>query len=78
MVVHYSLIFPWDGRNKDFSVAVAAYNDIKIVILHHSKQEVPYLYRGVETTNTCSSFSQGMGPIYATDLLQISGWDFTF
>jgi len=44
--------------------------------LRHSKQEVPYLGRDVET-NTRSLFSQGVGPTYTTELLQITGWDFT-
>jgi len=40
MVMVYSLIFPWDGRNKDLSVLFPAY-DKKIVILRHM-QEVTF------------------------------------
>jgi len=42
MVMVYSLIFPWDGRNKDLSVLLPAYYDVKIVILRHNKQEVTF------------------------------------
>jgi len=32
-----------------------------IPILHHKKQEIPFLCIRVETTNTSSSFIQGVG-----------------
>jgi len=40
MVMVYFLIFPCYGRNKDLSVLLPAYYYVKIVILHHHKQEV--------------------------------------
>jgi len=40
MVMVYSLIFLSDGRNKDLSVFLPAYYDVKIVILRHNKKEV--------------------------------------
>jgi len=46
-----------------------------IPILHHKKQEIPFLCIRVETTNTSSSFIQSVGPTH--NLLQISGWDFS-
>jgi len=64
MAVHYSLIF---------SVAVPAYNDVQIIILRYFSR-IPYLCRGVETTNTSSLFFQGVGSTHIIDLLQISGW----
>jgi len=64
MAVHYSLIF---------SVAVPAYNDVQIIILRYFSM-IPYLCRGVETTNTSSLFFQGVGSTHIIDLLQISGW----
>jgi len=42
MVMVYSLIFPSDGRNKDLSVLLPAYYDVKIIILRHNKQEVTF------------------------------------
>jgi len=42
MVMVYSLIFPLDGRKKDLSVLLPAYYDVKIAILHHTKQEVTF------------------------------------
>jgi len=42
MVMVYSLIFPWNGRNKDLSVLLPAYRDIKIIMLRHDKQEVMF------------------------------------
>jgi len=42
MVMVYSFIFPWDGRNKNLSVLLPAYYDVKIAILRHNKQEVMF------------------------------------
>jgi len=42
MAMVYSLIFLWDGRNKDLSVLLPAYCEVKIVILCHNKQEVTF------------------------------------
>jgi len=40
MFVHYSMIFPWDGRNKDFRVAVPAYVKSSFCVILSRKSHI--------------------------------------